>query len=805
MKKILLILFAVCSIFGMNAAKPQDFILYINPGHGGHDSDDRNVVIPPFKQGDPEGYWESNSNLSKGLSLIQLLKDRGYKVHISRTTNTSADDLNLSTICELANNSNADVFLSIHSNATGTGSRVNYPLSLFRGYDNDPVFPAAYTFGEIINEIMYTNDATVWSHHSKYVRGDWSFHSSWGDKVGLGVLRTLNMQGVLSEGSFHDYIPETYRLMSDDFCWVEAWHFVKAFERHLNITPNTGKGIIAGVIYDSRFKRDESYVMYGRDYNRPLVEADVTLTKADGTEVAKYKTSYLPNGFYLFKDLLPGDYKIKVVSAGHIENVSDVSVVAEELTYHNIPVMKVRDTAPEVVEFTPNTTEAVPCNSVITMKFNWDMDVASTEAAFKITPAATGKLEWSESNMVLTYTPDATVPFKPNTEYTVTLAKSAQHAGGMSMKSDFVLKFKTDSRDHLKVLSQWPNADAEVHVKAPVVYLVTDAPLDAPTAYKNIVVKDEEGNVLSRNARATQFGKSDEAFGWVKIPLMKSLVDGKKYTVTYPNNILDNVGIPVRESKTFNFVGKDLSKVAAEGAVLVEGFDNATLYAVNAEQTKAATAKISKDGSSKLFGAGDLNLKYEFGENDNKVVIDLNTVDATKVFTTDDVAELHVFGDMSGNTVNLILKGSASTIEIPMCELNFFGWQSKKVNLAEFADKFVAGEKYNYAGVSLVRNAVPQSIKGTVKFENLNLHAGKGAVEIVENTSFTVYPNPATELIIANGDDLIHGIELFNLEGKMVKRQAGNVMNVSDVANGTYVVRIHTYSQTVNKKIVISH
>lgn len=34
--------------------------VYINPGHGGHDSDDRNVVVAPFAAGDTAGFWESN-------------------------------------------------------------------------------------------------------------------------------------------------------------------------------------------------------------------------------------------------------------------------------------------------------------------------------------------------------------------------------------------------------------------------------------------------------------------------------------------------------------------------------------------------------------------------------------------------------------------------------------------------------------------------------------------------------------------------------------------------------------------------
>ena len=48
-----------------SARDAKGLTVYINPGHGGHDSDDRNVVIAPYEQGDPNGYWESNSNLER--------------------------------------------------------------------------------------------------------------------------------------------------------------------------------------------------------------------------------------------------------------------------------------------------------------------------------------------------------------------------------------------------------------------------------------------------------------------------------------------------------------------------------------------------------------------------------------------------------------------------------------------------------------------------------------------------------------------------------------------------------------------
>ncbi|MDX1702142.1 MAG: hypothetical protein R3250_16065, partial [Melioribacteraceae bacterium] len=85
----------------------QDFSgirIYINPGHGGYDSDDR--FIPTT------GFWESEGNLTKGLFLRSILDSLNATTAISRTTNTTADDLPLSVISAEANNFDADFFHS---------------------------------------------------------------------------------------------------------------------------------------------------------------------------------------------------------------------------------------------------------------------------------------------------------------------------------------------------------------------------------------------------------------------------------------------------------------------------------------------------------------------------------------------------------------------------------------------------------------------------------------------------------------------------------------------------------------------
>ena len=94
--------------------------VYINPGHGGHDSDDRNVVIYPFAAGDTAGYWESNSNLKKGFALNNCLRAKGYTTSMSRVANQTANDLPLSTIVALCNSSGADIFYSIIDSYSST-------------------------------------------------------------------------------------------------------------------------------------------------------------------------------------------------------------------------------------------------------------------------------------------------------------------------------------------------------------------------------------------------------------------------------------------------------------------------------------------------------------------------------------------------------------------------------------------------------------------------------------------------------------------------------------------------------------
>ena len=57
------------------------------------------------------------------------------------------------------------------------------------------------------------------------------------------------MPGTLSEGSFHDYVPESWRLRNKAYTKHEAWAIEKAFVSYFHLAQNS-YGEIAGVVRD---------------------------------------------------------------------------------------------------------------------------------------------------------------------------------------------------------------------------------------------------------------------------------------------------------------------------------------------------------------------------------------------------------------------------------------------------------------------------------------------------------------------------------------------------------------------------
>lgn len=83
---------------------------------------------------------------------------------------------------------------------------------------------------------------------------------------------------------------------------------------------------------------------------------------------------------------------------------------------------------------------------------------------------------------------------------------------------------------------------------------------------------------------------------------------------------------------------------------------------------------------------------------------------------------------------------------------------------------------------------------------------GNGTVEIAEadNSQLAVYPNPATNVLNISSSDEITGVEVFDLSGRKVLSQMGNVnmISLSDLANGVYTIRVNTVNGLQIQKFV---
>lgn len=380
MKKIIgifLMLFVCLSSYATDFTGVK---IYINPGHGGYNgANDRNIATINFALGDTLGFWESWSNLQKGLALRDMLQVANATVYMSRTQNRDEDDRLLSEIAEEANANGVDAFLSIHSNALATNTGTNYLLLLFHGYDTAPTVAASLPMAQAAWTRLIDNGLTVWTNYATTtnIRGDYSFY---GNTSGLGVLRPLTVPGFLSEGSFHDYQPETHRLLNQDYRKLEATNFYKYFcdyfQRDLPAT-----GVIAGFVKgkDQTFSNSKfTYKSGTHDRWLPLNGANIKLMNSAGDSLNNYTVDTLYNGVFAFHNLAPGNYKLRFSVKDHLTKDTTVTVVAATTTYAKMMLVN-----PSIVltkDTTPDYPEPVQEAGVIAMS-EYKFDVLNSPSA----------------------------------------------------------------------------------------------------------------------------------------------------------------------------------------------------------------------------------------------------------------------------------------------------------------------------------------------------------------------------------------------------------------------------------------
>lgn len=814
MKKLFTLFVSTLLCAALFAEGRDSIRIYINPGHGGYDSDDRNVVVNPFASGDTLGFWESWSNLDKGLMLKQMLDDAGFTTAISRVQNRTTDDLALSQIVRMNNEFNSTFFLSIHSNA---GGQANYVLQLYAGKTpgDDYTYPTATPCSErsrlISTEIarnLVSNQITCWGNSNYSVVGDKTFaRTAMGWSDGYGVLRGLTTPGVISEGCMHDYQPETYRLLNHDYRWMEAWHFFKTFMNYLaKDTITTGN--IAGSVRDDDRPAElptYAYISNSRDSYLPINGARIYLIQNNDT-INRYVTDNFNNGFFLFKNLMPGDYVVSIDKDDYYTKNCNVTVTANEMSYLNSTIKMQRKTPPVVESFSPENSavDSVSCASDVELVFNWDMDTAATRKAFSIVPEVDGTISFSDNNKRMIFTPEN--PFKGSTLYTVTLDTTACHPDTNfvnHLQQNFVTQFLTKSHDILKLLFSDPSTQEGVLYLRPSFFMLFDARLVNSTLINGIYVLDSNGNKVDKNLRSAKVNKVAEPYGSYSFDITTPLNAGENYSLVVESTVMDVEGLNTRVKSVIPFTVQDIP--SRDAATL---FSSSTIsFAYDADASagvKSATVKKSTTVYMNTKATNNLTATFN-GDAGSKVVYKL-----LKPVQADNNIKYYATlkGDATGNTLSLLLTNEAAdTMLVDVTDLNTLNWNEYEV---DFADYISAGEKWNVEGLVITKGSgITSSLNVDVYVENIysEVTAATGIEQLTTDgcrawqSADNVYlqcPQNATLTLYTVDGKMLYSVPAVSDSESIELR----TMNISALSAGTYVITVVTGDRTETIKLV---
>lgn len=77
--------------------------------------------------------------------------------------------------------------------------------------------------------------------------------------------------------------------------------------------------------------------------------------------------------------------------------------------------------------------------------------------------------------------------------------------------------------------------------------------------------------------------------------------------------------------------------------------------------------------------------------------------------------------------------------------------------------------------------------------------------QVASSPNITIYPNPASDIVVIQGAESLESIELFSISGKSMLFGNSNVLNISELPSGIYILRILlSNAEMVTKRLVIN-
>ena len=201
----------------------KDFKICLDPGHGGQGH------ISDYKRG-PTGVREADVNLQVALHLRDMLQKVGATVVMTRIDDSY---VNLATRSQIANESGAHFFISLHHNGIDN-PKTNYTSTWYHGDADDSrqsLDLARYIQHEVSDALRLPSAPATGLYSDKLVTAS-----------GFGVLRLTKCPAVLCEASFLSNPEEEARLKKDDYLRNEAYGYFLGIARY--VAAGFPKGVL---------------------------------------------------------------------------------------------------------------------------------------------------------------------------------------------------------------------------------------------------------------------------------------------------------------------------------------------------------------------------------------------------------------------------------------------------------------------------------------------------------------------------------------------------------------------------------
>lgn len=194
------------SITKPDIIEPNGRIIVIDAGHGGYD--------PGAIQ---NGVKEKDINLPVALKLDEALREKGYTTILTRDKDEYID---LDERANIANENNADIFISIHANSIADPSISGIQVLYCPAYSSDVKETENYPLSEALMDAL--------------IEGTGANNKGIIKKTNLVVLRKTKMPAALIEMGFLTNIEEVEKLQSEAYQNLIVESIVKGIEDYFS-------------------------------------------------------------------------------------------------------------------------------------------------------------------------------------------------------------------------------------------------------------------------------------------------------------------------------------------------------------------------------------------------------------------------------------------------------------------------------------------------------------------------------------------------------------------------------------------